>query len=84
MIYDQITGYKIWKSEAVKLDTYTGKGGLYTHWTVAETAFNIDYGLVRYKIPAERPIPFTTSNHPAPDEGTTGTYLDVENTTELP
>lgn len=84
MIYDQITGYKIWRSEAVKLDTYTGKGGLLTHKNVAEKALNIVYGLVPYKIPAERPIPETTSNHPAPDEGTSGMYLDIENTQELP
>lgn len=63
MVYDQITGFKVWHSEVVKLDKYTGKGGLLTHYSVANKALNIDYGLVPYKIPAELPIKEATSNH---------------------
>lgn len=84
VIYDQITGFKIWASEATKLDVYTGKGGLYTHNLVSAKALNIDYGLIPYKIPAETPIPFSTENHTPPNEGTTGMYFDPETDAGLP
>lgn len=53
----QICGQKCWSSEIRKQDTYTGRGG-----TLAckECQDPIDYGLVPYKVPAERPVPFTT------------------------
>ena len=42
-----------WASERVVLDKYTGRGGL---WVCPDDADVIDYGLVPYKIPAERPV----------------------------
>lgn len=84
MIYDQITGFKIWASEATKLDVYTGKGGLYTHNLVAAKALNIDYGLIPYKIPAEQPIPYSTNNHEEPNSGTSGMYFDPETDAGIP
>lgn len=44
-----------WASDTVQLDTYSGKGNI----RVCLDDFDgIDYGLVPYKIPAEKPVPF--------------------------
>jgi hypothetical protein len=51
----QQCGTKCWASETVKLGTYTGHGGLRV---CSECVDVIDYGIVPYKIPAEKPVPF--------------------------
>ncbi len=60
VIYCDICGCPCLYSESTKLDSYTGRGGLLVCPTHADP---IDYGLVPYKIQAEKPIPETRTNH---------------------
>lgn len=53
----QICGQKAWASESRKLNVYTGRGGLRV---CLECADPIDYGTVPYKIPAERPVQWSS------------------------
>lgn len=48
-------GCMCWASETVPLDTYSGKGNIRVCFDDYD---GIDYGLVPYKIPAEKPVPF--------------------------
>ena len=54
-----ICGDRCWASTARKLSTYTGRGGLIV---CPECDDPIDYGLVPYTIPAEKPVPFAFDN----------------------
>lgn len=51
-----ICGAKCWASEGTVLDVYTGRGGAFV---CPECNDPIDYGLVPYKIPAEKPVPIS-------------------------
>lgn len=51
-----VCGMKGWGSEAVRLGVYTGHGGAVCH---PECVYEVDYGLVPYKIPSEAPVPFS-------------------------
>lgn len=60
-----ICGQKAWTSEAITLDIYTGRGGLKV---CRECNDPIDYGIVPYKVPAEKSVPWAIdamySNNP--------------------
>lgn len=60
IIFCDICGQPCWHSESVKLDKYTGRGGLVV---CLKDADPIDYGLVPYKIPAEKPVPIVRVNN---------------------
>lgn len=51
-----ICGAQYWHSQMVQQDVYTGRGGT---WACPNCADPIDYGLVPYKVPSERPIPIS-------------------------
>lgn len=70
IIMCDICGNPTWYSEAVKLTTYTGRGGCLV---CPKDADPIDYGLVPYKIPAERPVKETRTNSYYDNENITGT-----------
>lgn len=59
-VYCDICGRKLKASESVRLDTYTGRGGLIV---CKQDADRIDYGTVPYKIPTEQNIPWARINH---------------------
>lgn len=60
VIFCDICGQKCYASEATKLTTYTGRGGLIV---CPHDVDVIDYGIVPYKTPTERNIPWTRINH---------------------
>lgn len=53
-IYDELTGFKIPLSEAVKLPKYTGFDGFLTH---KSNVFQISHSLVPFTPPSEKPGP---------------------------
>lgn len=55
-----ICGAPCWHSESFKLDTYTGRGGCIVCHRCND---DIDYGLVPFVVPPERPVPVTRSNN---------------------
>lgn len=61
-----ICGGRYWYSESTVLGVYTGRGGCLVCRNCADP---IDYGLVPYKIPAERPVPTSRTAIP-PDLNT--------------
>lgn len=63
-------GNRCWASESKVLSTYTGRGGLRV---CPECLDPVDYGLVPYKIRAERSVPFSsdTTNTADPSSITT-------------
>ncbi len=69
IIYCQICGSPCWHSESIRLDDYTGRGGLIV---CPRDRDAIDYGLVPYKVPAERSVPEVSINNLADSE-------DIEN-----
>lgn len=60
VVFCDICGQKCYASEASKLAAYTGRGGLIV---CPNDVDKIDYGLVPYKTPPERSIPWTRINH---------------------
>lgn len=66
VVFCDICGQKCYASETTKLEMYTGRGGLIV---CAKDADKIDYGLVPYKVPVERPIPWTRINHTDTSDG---------------
>lgn len=59
-VYDDLTGWRHFKSEMIKMDIYSGHGGLYAK---KDIAYPVHYGLVPYTVPAEKPIQETRTNH---------------------
>jgi len=60
VVFCDICGQKCYASEATKLSTYTGRGGLIV---CSKDVDKIDYGLIPYKLPIERNVPWTRINH---------------------
>jgi len=60
VVFCDICGQKCYASEATKLSTYTGRGGLIV---CPKDVDKIDYGLIPYKLPIERNVPWTRINH---------------------
>lgn len=60
IVFCDICGQKCYASEATKLSTYTGRGGLIVCPTDVD---KIDYGLLPGKSPTEKNIPWTRINH---------------------
>lgn len=60
VVFCDICGQKCYASEASKLSTYTGRGGLIV---CPKDVDKIDYGLIPYRSPAEKNIPWTRINH---------------------
>jgi hypothetical protein len=54
ILWCDICGTRCWGSEATRLNVYTGRGGL---MVCPDCNDPIDYGLVPYKVPAEKPVP---------------------------
>lgn len=65
-----ICGLPTWYSESYKLGVYTGRGGLRV---CKEDNDAIHYGLVPYKIRAEKPVTDTRTNNLYDNTGITGT-----------
>lgn len=53
--YCDTCGCMCWASETIQLHTYSGEGNIRV---CLDDYDKIDYGLVPYKIPAEKPVPF--------------------------
>lgn len=78
VVFCDICGQKCYASEATKLTTYTGRGGLIV---CKNDVDSIDYGLIPQAIPVERHIPWTRINHTDTTNG--ATPIDYETTTQL-
>lgn len=72
-IYCDICGRKCLASKATKLPTYTGRGGLIV---CPQDVDSIDPGVVPYKIPVEKNIPWTRINHTNTDDA--APFIDYE------
>lgn len=77
VVFCDICGQKCYASEAKKLSQETGRGGLIV---CPNDADYIDFGLIPYKPPTERPIPFAryddeTANGSEPEDPETSTDL---------
>jgi len=59
IIMCDICGMPCWASQATRLDTYTGRGGL---MVCPRDKDPIDYGLVPYKVPPEKSPPVVRTN----------------------
>lgn len=59
VVFCDICGQKCYASEATKLSTYTGRGGLIV---CPKDVDKIDYGLIPYRIPTEKNVPWTRIN----------------------
>src|SRR5260221_9589797 len=64
IVWCDICGTRCWGSEATKLSTYTGRGGAIV---CPDCNDPIDYGIVPYSIPAEKPVPFVRDASQAND-----------------
>jgi hypothetical protein len=60
VVFCDICGQKCYASEASKLSTYTGRGGLIV---CPKDADKVDPGLIPYKVTVEKNIPWTRINH---------------------
>jgi len=60
VVFCDICGQKCYASEASKLSTYTGRGGLIV---CPKDADKVDSGLIPYKVTVEKNIPWTRINH---------------------
>lgn len=78
VVFCDICGQKCYASEASKLSTYTGRGGLIV---CKNDTDKIDPGLIPYKSPAERNVPWTRINHTSTTNATTP--IDFETSTQL-
>lgn len=77
-VFCDICGQKCYASEATKLGTDTGRGGLIVcKYDVDST----DYGLVPYALPIEQPIPWARINQTNTSNG--AAPIDVETSTQL-
>lgn len=66
VVFCDICGQKCYASEATRLSTYTGRGGLIV---CPKDVDKIDYGLMPYRIPAEKNTPWTRINHTNVEDG---------------
>jgi hypothetical protein len=55
VVFCDICGQKCYASESTKLSTYTGHGGAIV---CPNDVDKLDYGLIPYRIPVEKPIPW--------------------------
>lgn len=78
VVFCDICGQKCYASEASKLSTYTGRGGLIV---CPNDVDKIDYGLVPYRISPEKNIPWTRINHTNVTNGTA--VINYETATNL-
>lgn len=65
VVYCHICGCKAWASDTQKLSNETGRGGLRVCPDCVDV---IDYGIVPYKIPAEKSVPFVSYLLPTPTD----------------
>lgn len=78
VVFCDICGQKCYASETTKLANYTGRGGLIVCKNDVDL---VDYGLIPYRIPVEKNIPWTrpgdtdTTNAVAPIDPETATNL---------
>ncbi len=75
IIFCDICAQPCWYSESIKLGVYTGRGGARV---CRKDADAIDYGLVPYKIPAEKPIPEARVNNFNNSTNITETYSPIQ------
>ncbi len=78
VIFCDICGQKCYASEATRLSAATGRGGLIV---CPKDVDKIDYGLIPYKIPAEKNVPWTRPGDTGVPTGVTP--LDLETATTL-
>lgn len=78
VIFCDICGQKCYASEASRLEANTGRGGLIV---CPNDIDKIDYGLIPYKVPVERNVPWTRVNHTATSNSSDP--INPETSTEL-
>ena len=76
VVFCDICGQKCYASEATRLPAATGRGGLIV---CPKDVDKIDYGLIPYKTPTERNVPWTRINHTNTDNGSP--VFDLESAT---
>jgi hypothetical protein len=77
-IYCDICGQACYADEATKLKPETGRGGLLV---CPNDVDSIDYGLIPYVLPNERPVKWAKVNHTDVSNG--AAPLDIESTSGL-
>lgn len=77
-VFCDICGQRYYASETTKLSTYTGRGGLIV---CPKDVDKIDYGLVPYDIPVERPVPFSRDGDQSTTNGSA--VVDPETSGDL-
>lgn len=79
-IYCDICGQKCYASEATRLSAATGRGGLIV---CPKDVDKIDYGLIPYRAPTERNVPWTRINHTNTDNGSPVFDLEVDTVEQI-
>ena len=64
-VYDDLTGWRIFASEAVKMPKYSGVDGMRAHYSYALKAAA---GYTPFVPPVEKPIPWTRSGPAVPPD----------------
>jgi hypothetical protein len=77
-IYCDICGQKCLASKSSKLSTYTGRGGLVV---CQHDRDDIDPGLIPYRIPVEKNVPYVRIDHTNTDDG--APQVDLETMTYI-
>lgn len=76
IVYCDICGQRTKASKATKLSNYTGRGGLVVcHHDIDE----VDPGLIPYRVPSEKHVPYVRINHTNTDDGSP--LVDLESMT---
>ncbi len=78
IIFCGICGQKCYASETTQLSNYTGRGGLIV---CSKDVDKIDYGLVPYRIPSEKSIPWARPGDTNVSNGVDP--INVETSTQL-
>lgn len=76
IVYCDICGKKCYASETVKLSNYTGRDGLIVCRADADAQ---DPGLMPYRIPNEKSVPWTRINHQNVTNGSEPYDMEVNN-----
>lgn len=77
-IFCDICGQACYTYEAIKLKPETGRGGLLV---CPNDVDKIDFGLIPYTLPNERPVKEARTNHTDTSNGSS--VIDYETTTDL-
>lgn len=73
VFYCDICGRRCYSSEATRLPTYSGRGGLIV---CKHDVDKTDPGLIPYRIPVEKSVPWMRINHTDTTDGSTDVDLE--------